>query len=194
MKIKEIIDLEESLNSLPGVTKKSASKIARYIIDEDIEFSSKLINRIKKAKSAIIKCTLCNDYTTAEICRICKNESRDSSILCIVSEPEALSAIEKSQSYQGKYYITYKEMNPRSSKKMDLSKIRELLDINDVKEIILAFDPTMNGEFTSFFISQELKNLNIKISRIAIGMPINSKVDYADDLTIKMSFNNRKEL
>lgn len=194
MKIKELIDLEESINKLPGITKKSASKIARHILDEDMNFSIEIINRIKKAKARIIKCRICNNYTTLEICSICNNDKRDSETLCIVSEPESLLAIEKSQSYQGKYYITYKEMNPRSSKKMDLKKIIEIIEWHNVKELILAFDPTMNGEFTSFYISQELKNKVSKISRIAIGMPINSKLDYADDLTIKMSFNNRKEL
>ncbi len=187
--------LIDALKSLPGVGKKQAERIAHFLIKKDEQYANEFISRIVSAKKNIKTCKICNNYCSGELCEICSNESRDSSTICIVSSPEDLQKIENTNSYTGKYYVLNGEIDVKNKVFLNqhiVQKLMELIKEGKVKEVIIATNWTVNGEATAAFIKKIINSIsNIQVYRIALGLPINSALDYADNLTLKYSIKNK---
>lgn len=189
--------LVDALSSLPSIGKKSARKLAFYLLDQDQKFIHDFTNRIIKAKNTIKKCVACNSISQTIICSICAAENRDKSTLCIVACNEDLDKIESSGSYNGLYFVLNGELaNKKSNHELIEANIIELVsrvkDDNKLKNIIIATNFSYPGEYTAEYILDKLKNVNVNIYRIGFGLPLNSSLDYADNETLKHSFNNKR--
>ena len=194
--LEELENLIRILKSLPSINQKAAEKIASYLINQDEEFIQEFINSLKQAKTEIHFCKKCNNICRSEICDICKNKSRDSSKLCIVSSSEDLEKIEETNSYNGKYYVINGEINIKTKTSIDkkiLTKLMDLLRLNNIKEIILANNWTPNGEATAYFLKKIINEVSkdILVYRLAVGLPINSALSYADNETLSQAIKNK---
>ncbi|MDD6879070.1 MAG: recombination mediator RecR [bacterium] len=194
---KSLNNLIESFKMLPGVGEKTAERMAFYALtlDEDIVkfFSESLLN----AKKKIHKCRICNNLTENEICNICENINRNKNLLCIVDDPKTLYLIEKCNIFNGYYYILNNLISPLNGinpEDIGIENLLKLIKNNNFEEIIIAVKPNIEGETTSLYIKKILEGLNIKISRLASGIPIGADIEYIDSLTLERAINDRKEI
>ena len=190
--------LIDAISSLPGIGKKSAKKIAYFLINQDEYYLNKFIDILKNAKNDLFLCTNCNNLTSNKnhICYVCTDLNRNNKQLCVVSTVEDLETIEESNKYNGLYFVLWDEANLKKNEqlqKVDWNKIINLIKKNNIEEVILATNLTANGMYTTKLIYERLKNVteNLVFSRIGFGLPINSSIDYADSLTIGYSITNR---
>lgn len=187
----------EQFRKLPGVGRKSASRMAFGIVDMNPEQIDRFLNTIKEAKSSIKTCKICGNLTTSEVCHLCSDPKRDNSVICVVEDVKALMAMEKVRSYQGVFHVLYGTISPIDGRGPDDIRIAELIErINNgnVKEIILATNPTIDGETTAIYISKLLKPLGISTTRLASGIPVGGDLDYADEMTLLNAIDGRKEI
>lgn len=186
MKNKELEYFIEALKSLPTISNKSAKKIAYFFLENDEYFYNNFIDRLVKFKTKTKFCNQCNNLTEDSLfCDICKNIDRDRNKLCIVTQIESLEKIEESNSYSGLYYVLKNEINHKnlkSAKQIPLDGIDNIINKNHIREVLLATDMTINGELTANFIKKHLieKKYNLDIYRLALGIPLNSSIDYID--------------
>lgn len=186
MKPKDFEFLVDALKSLPTISQKNANKIAYFLLSVDNKFFNDFIERILNFKKNIRYCELCNNLVTNNlICDICKSESREQKKLCIVSFHEDFEKIENSNSFHGKYFILNCEINQKdltTSKNIDLEKLEKIINYFEIDEILIATNMTANGEITGNYIKKFIldKKFNIEIFRLALGIPINSSIDYID--------------
>ncbi|MDR0857373.1 MAG: recombination mediator RecR [Mycoplasmataceae bacterium] len=190
--------LVDALKSLPGVGNKQADKIAHFLISKDDEYIEEFINRIRKAKQNVHFCSQCNNYSSDDLCEICSNPSRSHEKLCIVSSQEDLKKIEDTNSFDGIYFVIDGEIKVKSRTKLSsetVSKFINLLHENNFVEIILATNWTIDGEATASFIKGIVREISPKtrIYRLALGLPINSALDYADSTTLKHAIKNKTD-
>lgn len=191
--------LIDAISSLPGIGKRSAKKIAYFLVEQDESYLESFIERIKKAKNNITLCSNCNNFaqTKSGLCEICDSPSRDKSKICIVSSIEDLNIIEQSNTFDGLYYVLWGEIDKKKINNLQNLKISKLLDRikNEdlLQEVIIATNLTTNGMITADLLYKECFKTNDKLlySRIGFGLPINSSIDYADEQTISYSLNNR---
>ena len=195
--IKPLQDLIEKFRSLEGVGKKSAMKMAFSILDmennEALDFAQAILD--VKTKIGICKC--CQNISSEELCPICASSTRDHSLICVVEDYQSLIAIEKVKEYNGVYHILHGTISPMKQIGPDKLKIKELLDrINndDVTEVIIATNATVEGEATAMYISRLLKPLDIKVTRIANGLPVGADIEYADSVTLFRAIQGRHEI
>jgi len=195
--IKPLQDLIEKFRSLDGVGKKSAMKMAFSVLDmesgEAFDFAQSIIDA--KTKVGICKC--CQNISSDEICPICASDTRDHSLICVVEDYQSLIAIEKVKEYNGVYHILHGTISPMRQIGPDKLKIKELLDrINNdnVTEVIVATNATVEGEATAMYISRLLKPLDIKVTRIANGLPVGADIEYADSVTLFRAIQGRHEI
>lgn len=190
-------NLIEQLSKLPGIGKKTAQRLAFYILEmEDIEVE-KLSQSIINAKEKIRLCSICCNLTDDDPCHICRDETRDQSTICVVEGPKDIIAMEKAKEYKGKYHVLHGVISPMDNVGPKDIKVKELLDrLKDgaVEEIILATNPTVEGEATAIYLSKLIKPLGIKVTRIAHGIPVGGDLDYFDEVTISKAMENRREL
>lgn len=187
----------EQFRKLPGVGRKSASRMAFGIVDMNPEQIDRFLNTIKEAKSSIKTCKICGNLTTSEVCHLCSDPKRDNSVICVVEDVKALMAMEKVRSYQGVFHVLDGTISPIDGRGPDDIRIAELIErINsgNVKEIILATNPTIDGETTAIYISKLLKPLGISTTRLASGIPVGGDLDYADEMTLLNAIDGRKEI
>lgn len=187
----------EQFRKLPGVGRKSASRMAFGIVDMNPEQIDRFLNTIKEAKSSIKTCKTCGNLTTSEVCHLCSDPKRDNSVICVVEDVKALMAMEKVRSYQGVFHVLDGTISPIDGRGPDDIRIAELIErINsgNVKEIILATNPTIDGETTAIYISKLLKPLGISTTRLASGIPVGGDLDYADEMTLLNAIDGRKEI
>ncbi|HEY8363019.1 MAG TPA: recombination mediator RecR [Tissierellaceae bacterium] len=192
-----IANLIEQLSKLPGIGKKTAQRLAFYILEMDKLEVEKLSKAIIEAKEKIRLCSVCCNLTDEDPCYICKDENRDSSTICVVEGPKDIIAMEKSNEYKGKYHVLHGVISPIDNVGPDDIKVKELLDrLKDgtVQEVILATNPTVEGEATAIYLSKLIKPLGIKVTRIAHGIPVGGDLDYFDEVTISKAMENRREL
>lgn len=200
MKPKEFEYFVEALKSLPSVSTKNANKIAYFFLEKDEIFFNKFIDRLMSLKNNIKFCSYCNNLTNDSLyCEICKSENRDTNKLCIVSTLEDLEKIELSNSFFGLYYVLNCEINHKdltSSKRINFDKLEKMINYFRVKEILLATNMTINGELTSTYVKNHLKerNYNIEFFRLALGIPLNASIDYIDWESLKYSIENKKKV
>lgn len=187
--------LIDALKSLPGVGKKQAERIAHFLIKKDDQYIREFVDRITHAKQKIKICSICNNYCMGEICDICSNPDRDETKLCIVSSQEDLQKVESTNSYSGRYYILNGELDVKNKTVLNqlvVQKMMEILKKGKAKEVIIATNWTVNGEATAAFIKKIINTVcDAEVYRIALGLPINSALDYADNLTLKYAIKNK---
>jgi len=189
--------LIESLKRLPGVGPKSAQRLAFYVLESPHAEIEELTASILDAKNKIKNCSSCFNITDADPCHICSDTSRDIASICVVEEPKDLMAIERSKSYKGLYHVLGGAISPLDGINPDALTIKELLHrIENLKasEIVLAMNPTTEGEVTAMYITKLLTPLGIKVTRIAYGLPIGGDLDYVDEATLCKSFEGRREV
>lgn len=192
-----IANLIEQLSQLPGIGRKTAQRLAFYILEmEDIDVE-KLSKSITNAKDKIRFCTICCNLTDEDPCHICRDDNRDKSIICVVEGAKDIIAMERSKEYKGQYHVLHGVISPMDNMGPKDIKVKELLDrLSDgvVEEIILATNPTVEGEATALYISKLIKPLDIKVTRIAHGIPVGGDLEYFDEVTISKAMENRREI
>jgi recombination protein RecR len=189
--------LIDELRRLPGVGGKSAQRIAFHLLRARPEDTARLVAAINEVKEKIVLCSICNNITDDDPCRFCTNDKRDRSVIVVVEEPYALVTIEKTHEYRGLYHVLHGALSPIRGIGPDELKLRSLLDrlrSGDVKEVILATNPNTEGEATANYIGKLLTPFDLRVTRIAMGVPVGSDLDYADEVTMQKSLLNRREI
>ena len=190
-------NLIDKFASLPGIGKKSAQRLAFYMLARPDEEAEAFAAAITEAKQSIHFCPVCQNLTEDEICTICRSEQRDHSVICVVSEPRDVLSIERGREYNGTYHVLHGVLSPMSHIGPDDIRIRELLDRiarEDVEEVIMATNPDTEGEATALYISRLLRPFNIRVTRIAYGIPVGSNLEFTDDATLSRAIEGRTEM
>jgi recombination protein RecR len=189
--------LIEELHKLPGIGPKSAQRLTYHLLRAPAEDARALAQAILEVKEKITLCSVCQNVTDADPCSICDDPTRDSTSLCVVEEPLDILALERTRSFKGRYHVLHGVLSPMDGIGPDDLKIQELLDrlrSGDVTEIILATNPNLEGEATAMYISRLLKPLDIRITRLARGLPMGGDLEYADDVTLTRALEGRQEV
>jgi len=189
--------LIEELKKIPSIGAKTAQRIAFYIIGLPQDETGRLADAIREAKQKIFYCSKCNSLTHIDPCQYCADNRRDHEILCVVEEPFNISSIEKTGAFRGVYHVLHGTLSPLKGVGPDELKIDKLIkrvDEGHFKEIILATNPTTEGEATALYLAKLLKDFNVKLTRLAMGLPVGSDIDFADQVTIKKALEARTEL
>lgn len=192
-----IEELIENLRKLPSVGRKSAQRMALHVVNMDKNNIESIIKAFQDVKEKIKKCQICGNFTEDIICQICRDDNRDKSTICVVEDVTNLITIEKSNSFNGTYHVLNGLINPGAAISNDTSDIDRLVDRiknDDIKELIFAISPTLEGETTMLFIRELVKNKDIKITRIASGIPIGGNLEYFDELTLSKALEDRRDL
>lgn len=194
---KSVATLIEYFQKFPSIGPKSAQRMAFYLLRMPITEVEKFSQAMLDAKHNIKNCEICFNISTTTPCEICASTTRDRSTICVVAETKDLIAIEKTNEYKGLYHVLQGLISPMDSIGADDIRIKELLSrlVNDeVKEVILALSPSVEGEATSLYLTKLIKPFNIKVSRIAFGLPIGSDLEYADEITLARAIEGRREI
>lgn len=189
--------LIDELGTLPGIGPKSAQRIAFYLLAEENEEVERLIGAIKDVKTKVKFCTQCGNVTESEICSICADPRRDETVICVVEEAKDIQALERTRVFRGRYHVLGGAIDPLSGIGPDQLRIRELyrrLADSTVTEVILATNPTIEGEATATYISRLLAPLEVSISRLASGLPVGGDLEYADEVTLGRALEGRQSL
>lgn len=188
--------LIEEFAKLPGVGYKTAQRLTLHVLNLPQEEVKEFADALIKARGTIRYCSVCGNYTDADPCSICSNPNRDDSTICVVEQPKDIMSVEKIREYNGIYHVLHGVISPMSGKGPDDIKLKELVRrINgDVKEIIVATNPNVEGEATAMYISKILKPLGVKVTRIAHGIPVGGDLEYADEVTLSKALEGRIEL
>ncbi len=182
---------------LPGVGRKSAQRLAFYVLRLPKEEAEAFANAILEAKNSVRYCNICQNLTDGEICQICASPKRDGATVCVVADPKDVAAIERSREYNGHYHVLHGVISPMNHIGPDDIKIKELLSrVNKggISEIIMATNPDTEGEATAMYVSRLLKPLGVKVTRLAYGIPVGSNLEYADDATLFRALEGRREM
>ena len=192
-----ITRLIEELTRLPGVGAKTASRLAMHILRSSREDAENLARAILEVKEKIRLCSLCFNLTDQDPCRICQDPRRDGEVICVVSGPEDLMALEKSGSFRGLYHVLHGVLSPLEGvgpKDLRIGELLPRLQGGKVKEVILATNPSVEGEATAQYLSQIIKPLDVRVTRIARGVPMGGDLQYIDQVTLSKSLENRSPL
>ena len=192
-----IQDLIDELGRLPGVGPKSAQRIAFHIIQSDRVDVSRLAEVLKTVKERVKFCTTCGNISEEELCRICRDPRRDNTSICVVEESKDVIAIERTREFRGKYHVLGGAISPIDGIGPEQLRIRELmvrLADAGIVEVILATDPNLEGEATATYLSRLIKPMEIKVSRLASGLPVGGDLEYADEVTLGRAFEGRRDV
>ncbi|MFO7295671.1 MAG: recombination mediator RecR [Clostridia bacterium] len=195
--IEPIARLIGELSKLPGIGNKTAQRLAFYIINMPDEQVGQLASAIAEVKSKIRYCSVCQNITDVNPCRICSNPQRDPSVICVVEDPRDVIAMEKTRDFHGLYHVLHGVISPMNGIGPDDIRIKELIariSGDTVKEVILATNPDVEGEATAVYISKLLKPMGIKVTRIAHGLPVGGDLEYADEVTLSKALEGRREM
>lgn len=188
--------LIEEFAKLPGIGYKTAQRLTLHVLNLPREEVNEFAEALVKARGTIKYCSVCGNYTDTDPCGICSNPSRDKSTICVIEQPKDIISLEKVREYNGVYHVLHGVISPMSGKGPDDIKLKELVRrINEeVKEIIVATNPNVEGEATAMYISKILKPLGVKVTRIAHGVPVGGDLEYADEVTLSKALEGRVEL
>lgn len=189
--------LIEAFARLPGVGSKSAQRMAFYILSLDPAEAKSFADAIMAAKGEVHRCSVCQNLTDSDVCPICADHKRNHALICVVSDPKDLIAMERSREYNGVYHVLHGVISPMNHIGPDDIAVKELLErINsgEVSEVIMATNPDTEGEATAMYISRLIKPLGIKVTRIAYGIPVGSNLEFADDATLFRALEGRREM
>ncbi len=181
-----------AFSKLPSIGKKSAQRLTYFMLRQDEKFIDEFSQALNDLKSKVRLCSVCFNYTDADPCPICSANNRDRSVICVVEEPNDVLAIEKTNEFSGLYHVLHGVINPMDGVGANDLKIKELVNrIGDVKEVILAINPSIEGEVTTQYIAKVLKPLDVKITRIASGIPLGSSLEWTDEATLTRAIEGR---
>ncbi len=190
--------LASKLNSLPGIGRKSASRLAYHIVSMTDAEVAELISAISDAKSSLKLCPVCQNYCEGEACPICSSSNRDKSVICVVEDPKSVTAIEELREYRGLYHVLHGVISPMDGITPEQLKIKELLTRigvgGGVSEVIVATNPSVEGEATGMYLSRLLKPLGVRVTRLAYGLPVGATLEYADSVTLSKALEGRTEV
>ena len=190
-------NLVDRFASLPGIGRKSAQRLAFYVLALPDAEARAFADAILDAKSSVHCCKICQNLTEGEICSVCASAARDKSTICVVSEPRDVASIERGHEYNGTYHVLHGVLSPMSHVGPDDIRIKELLvrvAENDVEEVIMATNPDTEGEATAMYISRLLKPFGVKTTRLAYGIPVGSNLEFTDDATLNRAMEGRTEI
>jgi recombination protein RecR len=182
---------------LPGIGQKSAQRLAFYILRSGREEAEHLAQALFDVKDKLDLCRVCNNISDSELCPYCSNANRDQSVICVVEEPHNILAIETTRQFEGLYHVLHGAISPLRGIGPEQLKVKSLLERLEggaVKEIILATNPNVEGEATAAYLSRLLKPIGVKVTRIAMGIPVGSDMEFADEVTMSKSMENRREM
>ena len=197
MAIVSLEKLIEEFRKMPSVGVKSAERMAYYILGLDDSETKSLVDAINNAHTSIHTCNICCNLTEGEKCNICSNPNRDNSIICVVENPRDVTAFERTHEYKGTYHVLHGIISPMNGIGPDNIRIKELISRmadDSVNEVIMATNPTAEGEATAMYIARLLKPMGIKVSRLAYGIPVGSDLEYADEVTLSRALQGRNLL
>lgn len=195
-----IVPLTELINQfsrLPGIGKKTAQRLAYSILEQPPERAKAFAEALVNAREKIHFCANCQSLTDLEVCQICSDERRDKSVICVVEDPRDVMAFERTREYHGVYHVLHGVISPLDNIGPDKLRIKELmarLSDGTVKEIIMATNPTVEGEATASYISRLVKPMGIKVTRLAYGIPVGGDLEYADEYTLARALEGRNEI
>jgi recombination protein RecR len=189
--------LIEEFSKLPGVGPKSAQRLTYYLLRASQEDAQALAQAILEVKEKIILCSICQNITDSDPCAICNNDQRDRGIICVVEEPLDILALERTGSYRGMYHVLHGVISPMDGIGPDDLKVRELLarlKSDEVREVIMATNPNLEGEATSMYLTRLITPLSLKVTRLARGLPMGADLEYADNVTLARALEGRQEV
>ncbi len=192
---KLIENLLDHLSKLPGVGRRSAERIVYWMLSRDTAQIKSLADAIIQLKEGLRFCKRCNHLTEQDICMVCADPSRDQSTICVVESPKDLLAIERTGSFKGLYYVLLGNISPsegRGPDDINVAKLKQRVIEEKIKEVVIATDPDAEGEMTALFLGQQLNSPTVKVTRIGLGIPMGSAVEYVDMSTLTMSLNSRR--
>ena len=191
-----LLRLIEELQRLPGIGPKGAQRLAFHLLRTPREQTERLVEAVRDVKERVTYCSICNNITDADPCLFCSNADRDQHLICVVEEPQNITAIEKTREFKGLYHVLMGALSPLQGIGPDDLKIKGLLSrlTNGVTEVILATNPNVDGEYTAVYLARLLKPLGVKVTRIAMGLPVGSDLDYADEITMHRALEGRREV
>ena len=188
--------LVEQLQRLPGIGAKSAQRLAYHLLKSPREDVERLAEAMREVKDRVTYCSVCSNITDTDPCYYCTSSTRDNRLICVVEEPENVSAVEKTQGFKGLYHVLMGALSPLQGVGPDDIKIKGLLSRvagGTVEEVILATNPTVEGEATALYLARLLKPLGVRVTRIAMGIPVGSDLEYADEVTMTRAMEGRRE-
>ena len=186
----------EQLQKLPGIGAKGAQRLAFHILKNPRDEAERLCDAIREVKERVTYCSTCNNITDQDPCVFCTNPGRDQRVICVVEEPQNVSVVEKTREFRGMYHVLMGALSPLQGVGPDDLKIKGLLSriSGGVNEVILATNPNVEGEATAIYLARLLKPLGVKVTRIAMGVPVGSDLEYADEVTMHKAMEGRREV
>ena len=190
-------NLADQFARLPGIGGKTAQRLAFHVLSLPMDEAQDFADTIMEAKRTVHTCPVCQNLTDREICPICDDDMRDQGLICVVAEPKDVIAMERSREFSGVYHVLHGVISPLNHVTQDDIKIRELLQrvaTGRVREVIMATNPDTEGEATAMYISRLLRPMEIKVTRLAYGIPVGSQLEYADEVTLSRALEGRQEM
>lgn len=185
----------EQFAKLPGIGIKTAQRLAYYMLNLPAEDVEEFANSLVKARKGVQLCSCCQNFTDREICEICSDDNRAKDVICVVESPKDVSAFERSGGFDGRYHVLHGLLSPMEGVTAEDLKIKELLArLDGINEVIMATNPTVEGDATAVYISRLIRPMGIKVTRLAYGLPAGSALEFADDITLQSALANRNEL
>jgi len=193
---KSLERLAAEFQRLPGIGAKSAARLAYFLLRSSGDDAERLAAAIRESRAAVRRCSVCNTLTEDDPCEICSDPRRDSSILCVVEEPGNLAAIEKTREFKGRYHVLWGALSPLKGIGPDEIDVAGLVGrvTPEVREVVIATNPNVEGEATALYLARRLKATGARVTRIAFGLPVGGDIEYADEVTMARSLENRREL
>ena len=190
-------NLSDQFARLPGIGGKTAQRLAFHVLSLPLEEAQAFADAILEAKKEVHTCPCCQNLTDRELCPICDDDMRDRGVICVVAEPKDVIAMERSREFRGVYHVLHGVISPLNHVTQDDIKIRELLlrvGSGDVREVIMATNPDTEGEATAMYISRLLRPMEVRVTRLAYGVPVGSQLEYADEVTLSRALEGRQEI
>ena len=190
-------NLSDQFARLPGIGGKTAQRLAFHVLSLPLEDAEEFANAILDAKKTVHTCPVCQNLTDREICSICSDDARDADVICVVAEAKDVIAMERSREFRGVYHVLHGVISPLNHVTQDDIKIRELLQRvgqNPIREVIMATNPDTEGEATAMYISRLLRPMEVKVTRLAYGVPVGSQLEYADEVTLSRALEGRQQI
>ena len=190
-------ELADQFSRLPGIGGKTAQRLAFYVLEMDMQSAQAFADAILEAKNTVHTCPVCQNLTDRQICPICADDSRDRGVICVVADPKDVIALERSREFSGVYHVLHGVISPLNHVTQDDIKIKELLGRvanGDVREVIMATNPDVEGDATAMYISRLLEPMGVKVTRLAQGVEMGSELEYADEVTLTRAMESRTKI
>ncbi len=189
--------LVEQFQKIPSIGSKTAQRMAFYVLDLSEKEAKEFADAIVNAHSKIHRCSVCHNLTENELCGICSNPKRDSSVVCVVEDPRVVMTIERSHEFTGVYHVLHGVISPMHGigpEQLTIKSLVERVSKGDIKEVIMATNPTIEGDTTAMYVGRLLKPFDVKVTRLAYGIPVGADIEFADDVTLLRALEGRREL